>query len=317
MDAVILAGGYGTRMWPVTNTLPKMLFPLGNGTVLDRLLTDLGANERIEQIYLSTNRRFATQFETAVAGRDETVTVSVEETNSDADKHGAIGGLHALYTRENLSDELLVVAGDNVFGFDLGTFVDAFANRQSSVIATHDVGSLERARNYGVVETKDDCIVSFHEKPSSPASTLVSIGCYGFNATIGESLTTYLEQGLPADNIGSFIGWLVETDTVSAFRSEEPWFDVGAPAPYREAVAWNLDGGAKTADSASSVESVLTAGSFVGERATVERSSLTSTIVLPGATVRNCELRDSIIGPGTTVENRHLANGLLAEPSTE
>lgn len=63
MHAVVLAGGYATRLWPVTKNRPKMLLPIGETTVIDRIPTELESDDRIEEVYVSTNERFAEDFQ--------------------------------------------------------------------------------------------------------------------------------------------------------------------------------------------------------------------------------------------------------------
>ena len=113
MKAVVLAGGYATRLWPVTKHRPKMLLPVGNTTVIDRIFEALEADDRIESVYVSTNERFASAFETHLADSDfEKPTLSVEETTDEDEKFGVVGALAQLIDREGLEDDLLIIAGE-------------------------------------------------------------------------------------------------------------------------------------------------------------------------------------------------------------
>ena len=312
MDVVILAGGYGTRMWPISSNLPKMLFSLGEETVLDSLLRPICSDERVETVYLSTNSRFVPQFESHLSETEyEDVRVSVEETRSNEEKLGAVGGLGGILDRESHTGELVVLAGDNVFGFDFGSFLDAFETSDGPMLAVHDVGTTERARNYGVVELSANTVVDLVEKPAEPETTLVSVGCYGFTSSIREQLHTYLESDSRADDFGSFVRWLVARETVTAFRFDEPWFDVGSPESYREALAWSLDGQSFVAESASVTDAELGDNTVVCERATVEGSRLMETVVLPGGTVRNSELRRSVVAPESAIDDKALSFALI------
>ena len=119
MKAVVLAGGYATRLWPITKNRPKMLLPVGETTVVDRIFRELEDDDRIEEVYVSTNERFADEFESHIADSDfEKPRLSVEDTTEESEKFGVVGALGQLVDREGVDDDLLVVAGDNLMGFD-------------------------------------------------------------------------------------------------------------------------------------------------------------------------------------------------------
>jgi glucose-1-phosphate thymidylyltransferase len=312
MQAVVLAGGYATRLWPVTKNRPKMLLPVGETTVIDRILGELEADDRIEDVYVSTNDRFAPDFEAHVAEAGyEKPTLSIEDTTEEDEKFGVVGALAQLVEREALQGEdLLVVAGDNLISFDLSAFLDFFEERATTTIAAYDVGSREKATSYGLVELDGNEVVEFEEKPADPSSTLVSIACYAFPAE--EVLfEEYLDGGNNPDEPGWFIQWLVDRGTVSAFTFEDAWFDIGTPESYLEAVSWALEGGSVVAESATVAESTIGENVLVGDDATVLDSTLDTTVVFPETTISDSEIRESIIDRETTVENLDLAGAVI------
>jgi glucose-1-phosphate thymidylyltransferase len=312
MQAVVLAGGYATRLWPVTKNRPKMLLPVGETTVIDRILGELEADDRIEDVYVSTNDRFAPDFEAHVAEAGyEKPTLSIEDTTEEDEKFGVVGALAQLVEREALQGEdLLVVAGDNLISFDLSAFLDFFEERATTTIAAYDVGSREKATSYGLVELDGNEVVEFEEKPADPSSTLVSIACYAFPAA--EVLfEEYLDGGNNPDEPGWFIQWLVDRGTVSAFTFEDAWFDIGTPESYLEAVSWALEGGSVVAESATVAESTIGENVLVGDDATVLDSTLDTTVVFPETTISDSEIRESIIDRETTVENLDLAGAVI------
>ncbi|WP_229112873.1 sugar phosphate nucleotidyltransferase [Halapricum desulfuricans] len=312
MHAVVLAGGYATRLWPITKNRPKMFLPIGETTVVDRVLSDLEADDRIEDVYVSTNERFAADFREHLSesGFDKP-RLSIEETTEEDEKFGVVGALAQLVEREGIDGEdLLVVAGDNLISFDMGAFIDRFQTHGSTTIAAYDVGSLEKATEYGVVELDGDRVVSFEEKPADPASTLVSIACYAFPAE-DIRFEAYLDGDNNPDEPGWFVQWLVENSEVHAYPFEGAWFDIGTPESYLEAVAWELDGESRIADSAT-VESAEIGGNVhVAEGATVTDSTLERSIVFRNTTISGCELRDSIIDRDTHLENLDLGGALI------
>jgi glucose-1-phosphate thymidylyltransferase len=213
MDAIVLAGGYATRLWPICRHRPKMLLPLGERTVLDGILEELESEPRIDTVYLSTNERFAGAFGSFLDGRSfEKPTLSVEDSASDEGKLGTVDALAQLVDREGVDDDTVVIGGDNMVSFDLGAFLDAFQRRRAPTIAVHDVGADERARDHGVVELDGDRVVGFQQKPAEPESTLVSVNCYVGTGDTVELLREYYrasdDDGGGPDDPGWIISYL-------------------------------------------------------------------------------------------------------------
>ena len=311
MKAVVLAGGYATRLWPITKNRPKMLLPVGETTVVDRIFRELEDDDRIEEVYVSTNERFADEFESHIADSDfEKPRLSVEDTSEESEKFGVVGALGQLVDRESVDDDLLVIAGDNLMGFDVSAFLDDFEGNGAATLAAYDVGDREKAKSYGLVELEGDRVVDFQEKPEEPNSTLVSIACYGFPA---ESLRfgEYLAGDNNPDEPGWFLQWLQNREPVYAFVFEEPWFDIGTPESYLEAIAWELDGESVIAESATVERSTIGENVHVMAGAEIVNSRLDHSVVFEGATVMDCEAKGTIIDEGTHIEDIDLAGALI------
>ncbi|AXR80909.1 sugar phosphate nucleotidyltransferase [Natrarchaeobaculum sulfurireducens] len=317
MKAVVLAGGYATRLWPITKHRPKMFLPIGDSTVVDRIFAELEADDRIDEVYVSTNERFAADFEEHLADAEfEKPRLSVEETTDEDEKFGVVGALAQLVDREDIDDDLLVIAGDNLISFDVSEFVDYFEERDSPTLAAYDVGSRERAKSYGLVELEGDRVVSFQEKPDDPNSTLVSIACYAFPRESLSLLSTYLEQGNNPDEPGWFVQWLQDREPTYAYTFEDAWFDIGTPESYLDAVAWHLNGDSLVAESATLEDTTVGENVHVMADVTLEESHLDHAVVFPNATVRNGDIRRSIIDEGTHLEDLDLAGALIGAHTT-
>lgn len=312
MKAVVLAGGYATRLWPITKQRPKMFLPIGETTVIDRIFADLEADERVDTVYVSTNERFADDFREHLAESEfEKPQLSVEDTSEEDEKFGVVGALAQLVEREDVDDDLVVIAGDNLISFDVGDFVNFFENKGESCLAAYDVGSKELAKAYGLVELDDDRVVDFQEKPEDPHSTLVSIACYAFTAETLPLLEQYLTDGNNPDEPGWFVQWLQSRNPVYAYTFEEAWFDIGTPESYLEAVAWFLDGESYVADSATLDNADIGHNVHVMDGAELTDANLENAIIFPDATIQGCDVRDTIIDEGTYVENMDLAGALI------
>jgi glucose-1-phosphate thymidylyltransferase len=288
-----------------------MLLPIGETTVIDRIFRALEEDDRIETVYVSTNERFATEFEDHLdASGFEKPVLSVEETEAEDEKFGVVGALGQLIDREGIDDDLLVVAGDNLIGFDLSDFLDYFESKGAATLAAYDVGDRQKAKSYGLVELDGDRVVDFQEKPEEPKSTLVSIACYGFPK---DSLRfeEYLSDGNNPDEPGWFLQWLQSREPVHAFVFEEPWFDIGTPESYLEAVEWELDGDSVIAESATVERSTIGENVHVMAGAEIIDATLDRSLVFEDAVVDGCEIHDTIIDEDTRIENIDLAGALI------
>ncbi len=312
MKAVVLAGGYATRMWPITRHRPKMFLPVGNSTVIDLIFDDLEADDRVDEVFISTNEYFAEEFQAHIDDSEyEKPTLSVEETRDEDEKFGVVGALAELVEREGVEDDLLIIAGDNLISFGLSDFIDEFEANDAPTLAAYDVGDLERAKSYGLVELDGDRVVDFQEKPDDPKSTLVSIACYAFPEATLELLSTYLDNDNNPDEPGWFIQWLQAREDTFAYPFEEAWFDIGTPASYLDAVAWHLDGQSLIADSATLENTNVGENVHIMADSTVEDVSIENSVIFPDATIRNGDVSDSIVDEGAVIDNLDLEDALI------
>ena len=238
MKAVILAGGYARRMWPLTKNRPKHLLPVAGRPMLDYVMDSLESIPDLEEIFLSTNMRFQGQFKKYLDGVNtkKKLRLFIEDTRSEEEKLGSVGALGYLIRESGLDDNLLVIGGDNIFGFEMTDFIEYFYSKKANTIALYDLGNREKARLYGVVHIDDDNrIIDFHEKPADPQSTLVSTACYAFTRKGMRSILRYLEEGNDPDKMGHFIEWLYRHDDVYGFVFTGVWFDIGSLESYEAA----------------------------------------------------------------------------------
>jgi glucose-1-phosphate thymidylyltransferase len=229
MKAIVLAAGYGTRLRPLTNSVPKQLLPVGGRPILDWILERIRAVPQIDGVHLVTNSRFAPVFERWAEPNH--VVVHDDGTTTNEGRLGAVGDLHLVVEQAGLDDkELLVIAGDNLFDFSLSEMADWWRAKGvgTSAVALYDCGDLELATQYGIASTNaDDRIVDFVEKPSAPTSTLSATVVYMLAAEHARLIQTYISEGHGADNIGSFLGWLAERQPVYGWRFPGRWYDIG------------------------------------------------------------------------------------------
>ena len=221
MKALILAAGYATRLSPLTDNLPKQLLPVGGRPIVDWILDKVRA-AGIPDVHLVTNARFAPLFADWSARTG--VTIHDDGTTSNETRLGAIGDVQFV----NLDDDLLVVAGDNLFDFSLADYVEFWRSKGGSAVAVYDVQSKELAKKYGVVAVDDDDrIVDFVEKPDDPPSTLAATATYLYARNHVALVGEYLERGNNPDQPGNFVAWLHRREPVYAYRFAGGWYDIG------------------------------------------------------------------------------------------
>ena len=228
MKAIILAGGYATRLRPLTDDLSKCLLPVGGRPMVDWILGSLGAVQEIDEVHLVTNSRFAPDFG-QWAMQKERVVVHDDGTTSNEDRLGAMGDVAFALERAEIDDDVLVVAGDNLFDYPLDDFTAFWRSKEvASAVAVLDVGDLRLASQYGIVDVADDeRITSFVEKPENPPSTLAATATYIYHREHVPLVARYLAEGNAPDQVGSFIAWLHSREPVYAYRFAGTWLDIG------------------------------------------------------------------------------------------
>jgi len=322
MKAVIMAGGYATRLWPVTKSKAKPLLPIGRKKIIDYIY------EKIVKfglpIYISTNKRFEEDFRRWAVDKD--VELIVEETMREEEKLGAVRALAMV--AEELKDELLVVAGDNVFSFDLSGFMDKYRELRKPLVALYDVGDLELAKRYGVVEVMGDRIVKYHEKPEKPKSTLVGIGIYALTREAIDLLHEYVSGNERADNIGDFLGWLCQRIEVYGYPFDGMWYDVGSPDSYIEAFKFcmneyiaesvHIDKASKIISPVVIEEGVEIRGRsivgpyvYVGRDCVIENSDVSDSVIFDRVILRRARIWRSIIDDDCEIRNLELSGSII------
>jgi glucose-1-phosphate thymidylyltransferase len=234
MKTIVLAAGYATRLYPLTLNQPKPLLPIGGRPMLDRVLESL-AGVGADRTYVVTNAKFAPHFREWAAGRPD-VSVLDDGTTSDGDKLGAIGDIAFVLEQEALDDDLVVVAGDNLFSEDLSGFGEACREQNAPVLALYDVGDLTQMSKYNAIEIDGDGrITHFEEKPEHATSTLTGIALYFYPRHVLPLIAEYIAEGNNPDQPGRLIQWLYPRVAVYTWRVPGTWYDIGSAETLREA----------------------------------------------------------------------------------
>lgn len=321
MKVLIMAGGYATRLWPITKNNPKALLPVGDKVILDYIIEK--TKELDLDVYVSTNRFFAKYFEEW--SRDKNMRLLIEDTLHEEEKLGTIGALQEAVNKLGL-DDYLVIAGDNLFSFSLRDFLDRYEGK--TLIAVYDVGDFELAKRYGVVLLEGDKVVDFEEKPVKPKSTWISTGVYVFPKDVLELIPQYLKEG-NKDSPGYFIQWLLSKGIeIHAYKFNDYWYDIGSADSYLEAL--------KTLLKESQIEeiqispyakiippvvikkgakilgrSIIGPYAYIGESCMIENSDISDSIIFKDTIIRNSTIWRSIIDEKCEIRNLELKKSLV------
>jgi glucose-1-phosphate thymidylyltransferase len=241
MKAVILAAGYATRLYPLTQTVAKPLLPVAERPMIDHLLDRIAEVDAIDAVHVVTNHKFADSFLRWAGAREPLgvpIDVHDDGTTSEDDRLGAIGDIRFVVERAGIEDDdLLVVAGDNLFDYSLAEYVRWWHGKgEASAVALYDVGDFDLVRRYSSVELDGaERVVVLVEKPEHPETTLVATATYLFHRAHVPLVERYLAEGNSPDQPGRFVAWLVPRAPVYGYRFDGEWRDIGDAEQLLEA----------------------------------------------------------------------------------
>ena len=240
MKVVILAAGYATRLYPLTLNQPKPLLEVAGKPMLEHVVDNL-LPVGIEGFYIVTNQKFAGHFERWADGYktnqpERSFVVVNDGSTDDSNKLGAIGDLHLVLTREAVEDDIIVVAGDNLFSRSLEKFGAFCRERGAPTVAVYDVGDLEEIKKYNSIETDaDGRITFFQEKPEQPKSTLTAIALYYYPRETLALIRQYVAEGNNPDQPGRLVEWMYKRTPFYTWLVPGIWYDVGSKETLEEA----------------------------------------------------------------------------------
>jgi glucose-1-phosphate thymidylyltransferase len=241
MKVIILAAGYATRLYPLTLNQPKPLLPVAGKPIIEHVLDNLAPIGGIDRVYVVTNAKFAGHFlkwsESYHASKPNLqFTIVNDGTTNDADKLGAIGDIHYVLDTQHVNDDLMIVAGDNLFSEKLGGFGQFCREKNAPVLALYDVGDLEQIKKYSSISVAADSrITAFEEKPKHPTSTLAGIALYFYPKSTIPLIKQYVAEGNNPDQPGRLVQWLYPRTPVYTWRVPGLWFDIGSKETLKQA----------------------------------------------------------------------------------
>lgn len=239
MKCIILAAGYATRLYPLTENFPKPLLDVGGKTILDWLIDDIAENTVISDFVVISNHKFARQFREWAGTRERNITVIDDGTSTNETRLGAVKDIQLAIdtlsgeTQGKLEDDLLIIAGDNVLDFSLAGFVDYAVSCGTSCVMCHEENDKKRQQKTAIITLdQNNVITSYEEKPAEPKGNLAVPPFYFYCSQDVCRVKEALEDGCNADAPGSFAAWLSKKTEMHAYKMPGKRHDIGDLESY-------------------------------------------------------------------------------------
>lgn len=235
MKCLILAAGYATRLYPLTENFPKPLLKVGEKTILDWLVDDIDSAGLVDEFVVISNHKYAHHFDAWAGTKECKVTVVDDGTDSNETRLGAVKDIQFAIDALGLDDEMLVIAGDNVLDFSLTKFIDYAQNKATSCVMRYYEARPERLRKCGVaLIDEDDLILSLEEKPAEPKSNWCTPPFYYYTREDAKRVREGIAQGCGTDAPGSYIAWLCSQVPVHSMEMPGSRYDIGNLESYAQ-----------------------------------------------------------------------------------
>lgn len=313
MKVLILAGGFATRLWPLTERRAKPLLLLNGKPLISHIVDKIPADL---EIIVSTNQVFQADFEKWKKGyAHRKIEIFIEDSGNDDTKKGALGATSLVIQSKQITEDLILIAGDNYFDFNFAEFKSTFQG--NPLIAVFDIKEKEEAKKFGVVNMDaNKQVLSFEEKPREPSSTLVSTGLYIFPQKNLEDIIEYARS--KSDDLGGIFEYFLATkkQRVDCFTFDQGWYDIGSFAAYIDAnKVTQKEQLIKKNTAFVDMDSQITGSVFLGENVKIKNSFIQSSLILDNCEITDCVIRDSVIDQNSKLTNLDLTQKMIREGS--
>ena len=240
MKALILAAGYGTRLYPLTQNTPKPLLPIKNKPLIDYLLDKIENVRDLSQIMVVTNSKFCPHFREWAGNHKkfhDKILIIDDGTKSNDDRLGSMGDIDFVLKNAPVKEDLLILGGDNLFDQNLEAFLDLASKKKPRVtVGVFDIKDKNEAKLFGVLGLdQNKKITSFEEKPAEPKSSLIGMCLYFLPKESLGRVADYIHASDKKDTSGDYIKWLSQKEEVYAFTFQGTWYDIGSLESYHDA----------------------------------------------------------------------------------
>jgi len=234
MICLILAAGYATRLYPLTENFPKPLLKVGEKTILDHLTDDISLGGVVTEFVVISNHKFARHFEEWAKTKDYKITVVDDGTETNETRLGAVMDIKFAMDKLNIKDDVLIIAGDNVLDFSLNKFVDYALHKETSCVMRYYEEDIKRLSKGGVLELDGDRIIQMEEKPENPKSNWCCPPFYIYKYKDIADIDLAVKDGCGTDAPGNYVSWLCKKASVNAMQMPGSRYDIGNLESYEK-----------------------------------------------------------------------------------
>ncbi len=238
MKCLILAAGYATRLYPLTENFPKPLLTVGDKTILDWLIDDIDTANVVDEYIVISNHKYTHHFDSWAKTKTQKITVVDDGTDTNEIRLGAVKDIQFAIDQLCLDDDMLVIAGDNVLDFSLTKFIWYAKEKQTSCIMRYYEANEQKLIKCGVVEIDEkDKILGMEEKPAVPRSHWCCPPFYYYTREDAKLVQKGIDSGCGTDAPGSYIAWLCTQTPVYAMEMPGKRYDIGNLESYEKVKA--------------------------------------------------------------------------------
>lgn len=235
MKCLILAAGYATRLYPLTENYPKPLLEVRGKTILDWLVDDIDTLGVVDEYVVISNHKYAHHFDAWAKTKKQKISVVDDGTVSNETRLGAVKDIQYAIDALGLDDDMLVIAGDNVLDFSLTKFIQYAKEKQTSCILRYFEPEHKKLLKSGVVTVDaDDRVLNMTEKSPTPATNWCCPPFYYYTREDAHLVQKGIEDGCGTDAPGSYIAWLCRERVVHAMQMPGKRYDIGDLASYEK-----------------------------------------------------------------------------------
>ena len=235
MKCLILAAGYATRLYPLTENFPKPLLKVGEKTILDWLLDDIDSAGLADGYIVISNHKYAPHFQDWAASHSLPITVADDGTSTNETRLGAVRDIQFAIDQLGLDDDLLIIAGDNVLDFSLTAFLRYVREKGTSCVMRYYEADETRLKKSGVAELgENDRLLSLEEKPDAPKSHWCTPPFYYYVRSDAAKIREAIADGRGTDAPGSLVAWMCRRSPMHSMEMPGSRYDIGNLESYEK-----------------------------------------------------------------------------------
>lgn len=235
MKCLILAAGYATRLYPLTENFPKPLLKVGDRTILDWLVDDIDRSGKVDEYVVISNHKYARHFIDWADTKEQRITVIDDGTLTNETRLGAVRDIQFAIEELAVDDDLLIIAGDNVLDFSLVRFIEYAASKQTSCLMRYYEPDEKKLLKCAVVTVdENDRILKMTEKSPEPETHWCCPPFYYYRKEDTGLISECINAGCETDAPGHFAAWAAARTVMHAMEMPGARYDIGNLESYEK-----------------------------------------------------------------------------------